>query len=136
MLTLEAFVVFFAALAAFGLAAAPTGRLIVAGSLGALAALVAAGTLRWRFGYVLGWLVQVGVLVAGVLIPEMRVQFLIVAVVFALLWVIGLRLGAGIDQERQERYLAERRHAGLPAPDPAVTTPRRPTPPEGSERPH
>ncbi|PFG19296.1 DUF4233 domain-containing protein [Serinibacter salmoneus] len=116
VLSLEAFVVFFAALAAYGLAAVPTRHLIVVGSVAALACLVAAGALRWTAGYVLGWVIQAGLLVAGLMIPEMRVQFLIVAVVFALLWVIGLHLGARIDAERQERYLDELDHAGLPRP--------------------
>ena len=102
VLSLEAFVVLFASLVAFGLRLADPGAIAVVGGTVALAALLAAGLLRTQAGYVLGWAVQAWLLLSGLLIPAMYV----VGGVFALLWVVGLRLGARIDRERAERLAA------------------------------
>lgn len=85
----ESLVVFFAVLVAKDL----SGRspaLVVGGGLGlALACLLVAGLLRWRWAYVVGSLLQLALLASGVVVPAM---FLLGAV-FAALWVAALRLG-------------------------------------------
>ncbi|MGM0386318.1 MAG: DUF4233 domain-containing protein [Actinomycetota bacterium] len=99
ILVSEVLVVFFAALVAIGLRLAPTGLTwMVAGVLMALT-VVAAGTLRTRVGYPLGWLVQVALLAVSVAVPTM----LVLAAVFAVLWVIAQRVGGRVDRERRER---------------------------------
>lgn len=99
VLVLEAFVVFFAALVAYGLRLAePLGIAAVAGGIG-LAALLSAGLLRGPVGYVLGSVVQVWLVACGLVLPAMYV----VGGIFAVLWVVGLRLGGRIDRERAER---------------------------------
>ena len=102
ILASEVFVVFFAALVAMGLRLAPTGIIwAVAGALMVLA-VAAAGTLRTRLGYPLGWLVQAALLAVSILVPTM----LVLTVVFVVMWVIAQRVGGRIDRERRERIAA------------------------------
>lgn len=110
LLALEAFVVFFAALGAYGLRVADGGVIALVGAPAALVCVVAAGLLRTGAGYVLGTAIQVALLVAGALVPEVRVHLLPVAFVFALLWGISLTLGTRIDRERAVRHEAELAH--------------------------
>lgn len=90
---------FFASLVAFGLRLAEPAAIAAVGGGVALVALLAAGLLRRQSGYLLGWVVQVWLLLSGLLITAMFV----VGGVFALLWVVGLRVGTRIDRERAER---------------------------------
>ncbi len=99
VLVFEALVVVFAALVAYGLRLAEPGPIAaVSGGL-AVAALLAAGLLRRPIGYLLGWAVQVWVILGGLFVPSMY----LVGGVFAVLWIIGLRLGGRIDRERSQR---------------------------------
>ena len=96
MLVLEAFVVLFAALVAFGLRSAPTAAVWTVGGGLALLLLVVAGLQRPRWGSVAGTALQVAVLACGLVVPMMFA----VGGVFAVLWVATLRLGLRIDAER------------------------------------
>lgn len=99
ILVLEAFVVGFAALVAYGLRAAPLELVWGVGAGLGLALLITAGLLRRRVGFVIGSVLQVAVLAIGLAVPMMFV----VGGIFVLLWVVALRLGGRIDQERAER---------------------------------
>lgn len=99
MLVLEAFVVLFAALVAYGLRAADPAAVWLLGGGLALSLLLAAGLLRQPGGYVVGSALQVAVVAGGLLVPLMYV----VGGIFVVLWVASLRLGARIDRERAER---------------------------------
>lgn len=99
ILTLEAFVVFFVVLVAYGLRVAPPVTLWAAGGALVLSLLLVAGMLRWPAGYVAGSVLQVLVLATGLVVPMSWV----VGGIFVVLWVIALRLGARIDRERVER---------------------------------
>jgi hypothetical protein len=103
ILVLEAFVVGFAALVAFGLRAAPTATVWGVGGGLCLALLITAGLLRWPVGLVVGSVLQIAVLATGVVVPAM----FMVGGIFALLWVVALRLGGRIDRERAERDAGE-----------------------------
>jgi len=59
----------------------------------ALLAVVAAGLLRNRVGYVLGWLTQFAGLALGLLTPTM----FIVGTLFAAVWVLAFALGKRLD---------------------------------------
>ncbi len=107
MLVLEAFVVLFAALVAYGLEVAEPRVVWLLGGGLALSLLLAAGLLRQPGGYVVGSVLQVAVVAGGLLVPLMFV----VGGIFAVLWIASLRLGARIDRERAERE----RDAGQPA---------------------
>ncbi len=103
ILLLEAFVVFFAALVAYGLRLAEPGAIGVAAGAIALTAVLSAALLRTQAGYLLGSAVQVWVIATGVVVPAMYA----LGAVFAVLWVVSLRLGGRIDAERAERLAAE-----------------------------
>lgn len=78
---------------------------IIAGAV-ALLCLVAAGSLRSRAGYVLGWVVQVLLVVSGAWVPMM----IFLGVVFGGLWFAALRYGGRADAvtARRERAAASR----------------------------
>ncbi len=63
----------------------------------ALLALVAAGLLRYRVGYVLGWLTQLAGLALGLLTPTM----FIVGALFAAVWVLAFALGKRLDSRME-----------------------------------
>ncbi len=70
-----------------------------------LVCLLAAGLLRWRVGYVLGWLVQLLLVLSGVWVPMMFA----LGVGFAALWFAALLFGGRADAITAQR---QRRAAG------------------------
>ena len=68
-----------------------------------VACLVAAGTLRRRVGYPLGWAIQAASLLLGFVVG---VMFLLGAV-FAALWGTAYFMGIKIDREKAERAVLE-----------------------------
>lgn len=111
ILLCEIFVVLFAALVCFGLSVAPVGVIVAVAAWLVVVAAAAAGTLaRGPVGFVLGWVLQVLLVVTGVamtLLSSFLVVMVAVGLVFAVLWGVSLRIGARIDVERQERYAEE-----------------------------
>jgi hypothetical protein len=105
VLTLEAFVVFFATLVAFGLEAQglpPTVLLITGVALSAV--LVGSCALLNRsFGYTLGWILQLTLIATGFIVPMM----FLVGVLFALTWWYGIHTGARLDRENAQRDAAQ-----------------------------
>ena len=103
VLLLEAFLVLFATLTAYGLAAAKqtefsTGTAWLVGGALIVVLVVLSRTVTRPGGYVAGSVAQALVLAAGVVVPMMAV----VGGVFVILWVVALRLGGRIDRERAE----------------------------------
>lgn len=96
VLGLEAMVVGFATLVAFGLRLAPAGAVWAAGGVLAVALVLMAGAVRRPGGYVAGSVGQVFLVAAGLVVPMMTV----IAVVFVVLWVLALVLGGRVDAER------------------------------------
>ncbi|KAE8762340.1 DUF4233 domain-containing protein [Georgenia thermotolerans] len=103
VLVSEVFIVLFASLVAFGLRLAEPGVVWAIGGAAMLACALCAGLLRHRLGYVLGSVIQALLLLSGFVLPMM----FIVGAIFAVIWVVALRVGSRIDVERQERYAAE-----------------------------
>lgn len=106
VLACEAFLVLFVALSAFGLRGSPFGRgpvqtdsaaLIwgVGGGI-ALLLLVLSRLTRRPAGIVGGTLAQVVVVATGLVVP----LGFVVNIVFAVMWVMALRLGSRVDRER------------------------------------
>lgn len=89
----EALVVGFATLVAKDLADVSRGQALAAGAGLALLCVVAAGLLRSRVGYLLGWLVQLLLVATALWVPVM----LFVGLVFAALWVVALVQGSRAD---------------------------------------
>lgn len=110
VLSIEAFIVFFAALAAFGLTArdwSTAGKLwLMGGSVVlALVFLLACGLLRKPWGYTLGWVLQVVLIATGVLVPSMFV----IGVLCALAWWYAVVKGGVMDRENVRRAEEQRR---------------------------
>lgn len=68
----------------------------------ALACLLLAGMLRGEWAYLLGWAVQVGAVLVGLLVPIMFV----LGGIFAILWGMAYFLGRKIERERAAAYAA------------------------------
>lgn len=98
MLAFEAIVVGLAGLTIFGLNAlgpdiAPWWG-IVGGAVVALAMLVAAGLMGSRVGIVMGWILQVVVLLSAIWVPAI----LLVVVVFGGMWAYAMIVGGRVDR--------------------------------------
>jgi hypothetical protein len=80
-----------------------------------VASLLAAGALRTRSGGWFGWVVEVGTVLTGFVVPLMFGLGLVFLALFAGSWFLGRR----IDRERAERTAAwEAEQAARPAADP------------------
>ena len=100
VLVLEAMSLFFVMLVVNGRDLVPTG-VAFGGGLGAIVlVLLVSRTLRWRWGIVLGWVVQLGLVACGLLDPVMYV----VAGVFVALWTYCLVKGTQLDRLNAARY--------------------------------
>jgi hypothetical protein len=109
----EVLVVGFAALVAKDLADVP-GRWVLAAAVAiAVLCVVAAGLLRSRAGYLLGWLVQLLLVATAVRVPLMG----LVSVLFLGLWVAALVLGGRADE------VSARRRAAASGRPPATDSP-------------
>ena len=98
VLGLEAVLMFFVTLTAFGLKALPAVAAFVGGGALLLLLVLTAGLLRYRWGVWLGWLLQAVLIATGILLP---IMFLIGAG-FAGLWVYCFIKGRDIDRQRSQ----------------------------------
>jgi hypothetical protein len=97
VLGLEAVLMFFVTLTAFGLKAVPPVTAFAGGG-GLLVALVlVAGLLRFRWGVWLGWLLQAVLVATGILLPVMY----FIAAGFVAIWVYCFVKGRQIDSLRR-----------------------------------
>lgn len=96
MLVLESVVVIFAGLVAKDLSGLSAGAALAVHGGIAAACLATAALLRLRAGYLLGTLLQPGVIATGVWVPLMYG----LGTLFALLWLAALRVGGRIERER------------------------------------
>ena len=101
MLWLEVLLVVFAALTLFGLGLVDPVTLAIGGGALALSMAVAAGLQGRPEGLVVGSVLQVPLPAVGVA-TGMPV-LVVVGLLFAVLWVVAVRLGGRIDRERAER---------------------------------
>ena len=100
VLVLEAMSMFFVMLVVNGRDLLPTG-VAFGGGLGAIVViLLVSRVLRFRWGIVLGCLVQIGLIACGLLDPVMYV----VAAVFVALWTYCLIKGLQLDRLNAARY--------------------------------
>ena len=100
VLTLEAVVVALTAPVAIAVSDVSPGTAIPVGLGLAVACVLAAGMLRTRRGYDLGWVVQGAAIALGFLVTSM----FFLGVLFALLWGTADLLGRKIERERAEAY--------------------------------
>ena len=104
----EVLVVGFAALVAKDLSDVSGRTVAVAAGVTAVLAVLAAGLLRSRLGYLLGWLVQAVLVVSGVWVPMM----FFVGIVFAVVWGFVLVAGGRADAVTAQRLAATRGGGG------------------------
>jgi hypothetical protein len=106
VLVFESVIVFLAGLSVYGLKVLPGGIEpwwgIVGGTVFAALMLAASGVVRWRWGIVLGWVMQVVLALAGFLVPAI----LIVALIFGGMWGYATIKGAALDR-RNARLAAD-----------------------------
>jgi hypothetical protein len=100
VLVIEAFVVFFAGLVAFGLKvlepAFPAWLALPAAAVLIVVLLATTLVLRFAWGKALGWVLQAGLVALGILLPMMYV----IGGGFALLWIFCFTRGRRIDASR------------------------------------
>lgn len=98
VLAFESIIVFLAGLAVFGLRAVPDGIepwwAIVVGAVFAVVMMAASGVVRWRWGIVLGWVLQVLLTLSAFLVPSI----LIAALIFGGMWAYATIKGASLDR--------------------------------------
>jgi len=112
VLTGEVLVVGFAALVAKDLAGVPGRQVLLGAVLLAALCLLAAGTLRSRTGYLLGWVVQLLLVATALWVPLMGVLGLL----FMALWATALIQGGRADDLTARRQAAAGRQAAAPRP--------------------
>ena len=105
VLSLEAIVVGLSTLVMLPLTDVSTSTAILTGVGLAVVCLLVAGALRSEAAYVAGWLVQLGAIGLGLVVPLM----FFLGALFALLWGTADFLGRKIERERAAAYAA---HAG------------------------
>jgi hypothetical protein len=108
----EVLVVGFAALVAKDLADVPGRQVLLGAVLLAALCLLAAGTLRSRTGYLLGWVVQLLLVATALWVPLMGVLGLL----FMALWATALIQGGRADDLTARRQAAAGRQAAAPRP--------------------
>lgn len=99
VLVFEGLVVFFATLVALDLSDVGSGTVWAVGGTLSVACLLAAGLLRRPGGYVVGSVLQLLVVAAGLVVPAM----FFLGAVFAGLWFFALYLGGRVARIQRER---------------------------------
>jgi len=106
VLAFESIIVFLGGLVVYGLKALPEPIPqwwgIVAGAVVAAAMLLTGRVLRYQWGIVLGWVLQVVVALGGFLVPSL----FLVALIFGSMWAYATIKGASLDA-RNARLAAE-----------------------------
>jgi hypothetical protein len=103
VLGFESIIVFLGGLVVYGLRVLPEGIEpwwgIVGGSILALLMVITAGLLRHSWAIVVGWALQVVVLLGGFLVPAL----VIVAIIFGGMWAYATIKGASLDARNARR---------------------------------
>ena len=107
ILAFEAIVVGLAGLTVYGLKALGPDITpwwgIVGGAVVGVAMLVAAGLMGSRAGIVMGWILQVIVLLSAILVPAI----LLVAIIFGGMWAYAMIVGGRADRAAASAHLAD-----------------------------
>jgi hypothetical protein len=103
VLGFELLVVFLGALVLFGLRTLPAWLALGGGAALIVLMIVAIGLLRNVAGVVLGWLIQLIVVAAGLLVPA----FFIVGAIFTAMWAYCMIAAARIDRNNRAAQAAD-----------------------------
>ncbi len=99
-LGLEAILVVFVMLTAFGLKALPPVAAFAGGVGLIVALLIVAGLLRYSWGVWLGWVLQVALIATGIFLPVMFV----VGAAFAAIWTFCFVKGRQLDKAKLDHF--------------------------------
>ncbi|MDQ1583996.1 MAG: hypothetical protein QOF36_2050 [Microbacteriaceae bacterium] len=94
VLGFELVIVFLGSLVIFGLGALPAPVALGGGAALVVAMGATIGLLRFRWAFIVGWILQAIVIAAGVLVPA----FYIVGAIFTAMWVYCMIVGARLDR--------------------------------------
>ncbi|UFS60857.1 DUF4233 domain-containing protein [Subtercola endophyticus] len=97
VLGFQVIIVGLAALVAFGLHKLPPLVALGGGAVATILLLATIPLLRYRAGFVIGWVLQVALLATALLVPQM----LIVAVLFGGMWAFCMIRGSRIDRDNK-----------------------------------
>ncbi len=100
VLGLEAFLVFFVTLAAFGLKVLEPVTAFVGGTALIVALVLVAGLLRFPWGVWLGWLLQAALVATGILLPVM----FFIAAGFVGIWIYCFIKGRQLDRAKAAHF--------------------------------
>jgi hypothetical protein len=95
VLGFEVIIVFLGALVIFGLKAAPAAWALGGGAAMVVAMAVTIALLRYRWGFVVGWILQLIVIASGFLVG----MLFIVGIIFTALWAYCMITGARLDRQ-------------------------------------
>jgi hypothetical protein len=101
-LLLEAILVFFVVMVAFGLRVLPTGVVFGGGAALVLLLLVAGRRAGGPVGVWIGWVLQVALIALGILLPQMY----FIGAIFAAIWIYCFVTGRRLDR-RKAAYLLD-----------------------------
>jgi hypothetical protein len=96
VLGLEAFLVFFAAMVAFGLEVVPPAVALGGGAALIVVLVLTARLVRYPYGVWLGWMLQAVLIALGLLLPLMY----LIGAGFLALWIFCFTKGRSIDRAR------------------------------------
>jgi small-conductance mechanosensitive channel len=102
VLSFEAVILLLSAPVMITVASVPAGRGISIVAILTLLCLLAVGALRSKWGYRLGWVIQLALVAMGFVVATMFV----IGLIFAGLWAAAYFLGLKIERERAAAYAA------------------------------
>jgi hypothetical protein len=94
VLGFELIIVFLGSLVIFGLGALPAPLALGGGAALVVAMGATIGLLRYRWAFIVGWILQAIVIAAGVLVPA----FFIVGAIFTAMWAYCMIVGVRLDR--------------------------------------
>ena len=106
VLGFESIVVFLAGLVVYGLRALPDAVpdwwAVVAGAVGFVVTAAASGTLRWAWGRILGWVIQIVIALGAFLVPAILLVTIIFGALYAYAMIGGSKIERRIQQQRRD----------------------------------
>jgi Protein of unknown function (DUF4233) len=97
VLGFELVIVFLGALVLFGLKTLPAAVALGGGAVVVIAMALTIPLLRYRWAFIVGWILQLIVVAAGFLVPA----FFIVGVIFTAMWTYCMIVGARLDRNKR-----------------------------------
>ena len=98
VLVLEATVLFFATLVAFGLRAVDPALALIGGAASIVLLVITAMLVRYRWGVWFGWVLQAALIATGILVPLMYG----IGALFAAIWIYCFVRARQLDRQKEQ----------------------------------